>query len=328
MKLRDVLSSARKALRQPRPCILMYHRVCSPRIDPWDLAVSNECFEEQMQYLKQHRTTLAMSDFVNQLQAGTLPKTAVAITFDDGYRDNLVNARPVLERHGLSATLFLATGYVDAKKLYWWDELANMILEAPEPAQLEVVLAGSTLLVCWGIPEEDDLAGSWQASQDPRTERQKAYLSLWRKLKQAIPTEQETALIYLRSQLMVSTDSLTEPMGAAEVTQALQGGVFTLGAHTVNHPALSELNSNEARQEIAQSRERCEAIAAATVQGFAYPYGAMGAEVRATVQLLGFRWACSTEHGFVSSDNCKLYALPRIAATNQSLEAFAASLRG
>src|SRR4051812_29862078 len=98
--------------RKPRPVILMYHRIARVRHDPWGIAVHPELFEEQMDYVKRHRSAMPMDELVQQLSAGTLPADAVAITFDDGYRDNLVHAKAVLMRQGLPACLFLATGYV------------------------------------------------------------------------------------------------------------------------------------------------------------------------------------------------------------------------
>src|SRR5216683_863200 len=82
--------------RRPRPVILMYHRVAFARHDPWGLAVDPERFEEQIAYAKQHRTPMSMEELVDRLRSKTLPANAIAVTFDDGYRDNLVNAKPVL----------------------------------------------------------------------------------------------------------------------------------------------------------------------------------------------------------------------------------------
>src|SRR4051794_18585312 len=115
--------------RRPRPVILMYHRVAHVRLDPWSIAVDPRNFEEQMEFVKRHRSAMSMDEFVQRLSAGALPENAVAITLDDGYRDNLINAKPVLTRYGLPACLFLTTGYVDSGEPFWWDELAAMILE-------------------------------------------------------------------------------------------------------------------------------------------------------------------------------------------------------
>ena len=114
--------------QRPRPVILMYHRVASPRVDPWDLAVQPERFAAQLEVLRATRRPLAMSEFVDRARRGRLPDDAVAITFDDGYADTLTQARPRLARAGIPATLFLATAFVGQRLEYWWDELARGLL--------------------------------------------------------------------------------------------------------------------------------------------------------------------------------------------------------
>jgi peptidoglycan/xylan/chitin deacetylase (PgdA/CDA1 family) len=113
----QVTPIARRVFRRLRrrkgaPAILMYHRVAAVQQDPWDLAVSPDTFEQQLAYLKRNNTTMALDKLVQGLRGGKLPDNAVAITFDDGYRDNLVQAKPLLAHYGLPATLFLATGLV------------------------------------------------------------------------------------------------------------------------------------------------------------------------------------------------------------------------
>src|SRR5438309_2356455 len=136
-KIRDVIRT-----RRPRPVILMYHRVAFVQNDPWGLAVDPERFEEQIAYAKQHRSPMSVDEFVERLRSKSLPADAVAVTFDDGYRDNLVNAKPVLARYGVPATLFLATGFVDQDAPFWWDELATMILASTQAVHEQHVLAG------------------------------------------------------------------------------------------------------------------------------------------------------------------------------------------
>jgi peptidoglycan/xylan/chitin deacetylase (PgdA/CDA1 family) len=110
--------------RRGGPAILMYHRIATPDVDPWGLSVSPERFAEQVQALRAHRTMLPMDAFVARLRSRTLPHDAVAFTFDDGYSDNLRQAKPILEAAGVPATVFLTTGRIGADKEFWWDELA------------------------------------------------------------------------------------------------------------------------------------------------------------------------------------------------------------
>src|SRR4051812_45419166 len=109
----------------------MYHRVATPGSDPWDLAVSPERFEAQMAHLRRRRTPLSLAEFMRRLEAGDLPCDAAAVTFDDGYADNLINARPRLQRHEIPATVYLVSDAVGSDREFWWDELARMFLDEP-----------------------------------------------------------------------------------------------------------------------------------------------------------------------------------------------------
>ena len=117
--------------RRAKPVILMYHRVARARHDPWALAVHPERFEQQMDWLSRHRTVLPMDEFVTLMKRDRLPRTAVGLTFDDGYVDNLTTAKPVLERHNLPATVF-ALGDRQSVEPFWWDELADLVLACPQ----------------------------------------------------------------------------------------------------------------------------------------------------------------------------------------------------
>src|SRR5258708_18633096 len=160
MPVTRLISRMRAAIRprRPRPVIFMYHRVAVSRHDPWGLAVDPERFEEQMAYVKHHRTPMSMDELVHRLRSKTLPANAVAVTFDDGYRDNLVNAKPVLARHGLSATLFLATGFINQNTPFWWDDLATMVLPSTQARRDQQVWPGETVTIDWARPCRFDLA--------------------------------------------------------------------------------------------------------------------------------------------------------------------------
>jgi len=108
--------------------ILMYHRIADEPNDPWSLAVSPAHFEEHLRVLSRTRHPLALTEFIAKLRAGTLPPRAVAVTFDDGYVDNLTAGKPRLTAADVPATVFLATGFIDRREPIWWDELACLVL--------------------------------------------------------------------------------------------------------------------------------------------------------------------------------------------------------
>src|SRR5687768_13579492 len=96
----------------PQPLILLYHSVQRVHIDPWGVRVSPRNFNEQMAVLAAHAQPMRLRDLDSALEGGDIPPRSVIVTFDDGYADNLHNARPVLQRYNIPATVFIATGYV------------------------------------------------------------------------------------------------------------------------------------------------------------------------------------------------------------------------
>jgi peptidoglycan/xylan/chitin deacetylase (PgdA/CDA1 family) len=313
---------------KPKPLILTYHRIADELVDPWGIAVSPAHFKEHLDVLRRTRQPLPLFDFVCNLKAGTLPANAVAVTFDDGYVDNLVAGKPLLAAANVPATVFVATGYLGRASEFWWDELATLILVGAGPQNLEITIRGRTLR----FDLKDDIAArsnGWSAWLDPpSTVRQEAYLAIWRALRAVGMHEREALMAKLRSAL----GNCPEPAGSRrpmtpEEVQALVGDrLVAIGAHTVTHPLLSGLGAAACHREIADSKLACEATIGAPVVAFAYPYGDFDAKAREAVKTAGFNLACSTQAGptIATSD---VFALPRIYVPSINGDAFEKALR-
>ena len=102
--------------RSARGIVLLYHRVAGPRRDPQGLDVSADRFDAQLAVLRRAAAPLPLAEFEAHRRDGTLPERAVAVTFDDGYADNLLVAAPILARHAVSATIFVTAGMVGANR--------------------------------------------------------------------------------------------------------------------------------------------------------------------------------------------------------------------
>jgi len=297
----------------PGPAILMYHRIAEPSADPWEIAVSPAHFDDQLAALKQKRQVLPMDAFVRRLRAGDLPSNAVAITFDDGYLDNLTVAKPILEKHGLPATVFLSTGLLGRPDGYWWDELSRLVLEHQGGLAASIVLGGET--VALALPDTSRADGAdrgWRAPE-ARDAHQALYLDLWARLQPLSHAGREAALMDLRRILGARpTPAADAPMQPAQVKDLAEGGLVSIGAHTLHHPRLTDLSPAEQVAEIEGSRLACEALADQRPTGFAYPYGNHDAEVAATVKEAGFDWACTTVWSVVRKGRDNPYALPRV----------------
>jgi len=145
--------------------ILMYHSVARDDearfVEPAN-RIAPRLFERQMAFLRAKRRVVALSQIVEDLARGrTPPAGTVCITFDDGYRDNLTVAAPILEKYRLPATLFLATGLVERAEHQWSDTLRGL----PLPAVLKKRLHGQLLEASHG--ERMRLLDAFQVAEKP-----------------------------------------------------------------------------------------------------------------------------------------------------------------
>ena len=142
--------------------VLLYHRVAELAQDPWGLAVSPARFAEQLEALVMRFSPLPLGELAARMNAGDLPPRSVALTFDDGYRDNLDAAEPLLARHGVPATIFVVSWYVGAGREFWWDELE----ELSEPERFRELHAELQVL-----PHDERMArvAAMRADVDPQT---------------------------------------------------------------------------------------------------------------------------------------------------------------
>jgi peptidoglycan/xylan/chitin deacetylase (PgdA/CDA1 family) len=292
----------------------MYHRIAVPKVDPWGLTVSPERFAEQVQALRARRTVLSTDAFVARLRSGDLSHDAVALTFDDGYLDNLRQAKPILEAAGVPATVFLATGRIGTGEEFWWDELARMVLSRVEPLSCTLTVdAGHLQIELPPIDLEIEPRVSWRAWDRPATPREATYQTLWQALLNCVPGHRERAMAQLR-QLFGATPPNPEdlPMCAADVRMLVSDRI-SVGAHGCTHQPLTSLPAAARAEEIQRSRAEAEALSALPVTGFAYPHGDRDTETIDMVRRAGYRWACSTCETTIDPLRADLYDLSRIA---------------
>ena len=299
----------------PRPAIAMYHRIADLAVDPWGLAVNSSNFAAQVTLLSRYRTVLPLAEFVSRAFDGTLPDTAVALTVDDGYYDNLSSAGPILARAHMPATLFLATGPAERGAGYWWDEVA-MILDAP-PMAATLDIAGVAVSVALGPrePADDDRQG-WRA-WEPRSARERLHYVVWDQMRPLPPPAIDRALLSLRSVFGARTDAMTRAMTIAEVSSLIAMAPVDLGGHTADHVDLPALDRRAALDQILQGKDVIQTLTGGPPVGFAYPYGRHDPSTRQLIESAGFAWACTTEHGFVTRWSDR-FRLPRIAAPDVS----------
>jgi|SRR5579883_2043241 len=308
-----------------QPLILMYHRVADDPVDYWKLAVSPAHFEEQLSVLRRSYHPLPLVEFVDRLVAGTLPPNAVALTFDDGYVDNLTAALPRLEAADVPATVFIATGFIDQPEPFWWDELANLILCASGAERFELLLDDKVISV--DLPPDADTDGP-AAPPQLQHKRAAALEAIYQPIRRQSVAGRLSTMAKLRAVFGIHNDpaSLGRPMTSGEIQALVKSGLIAIGGHSVTHPILPELQSRLRQQEMIESKRRCEAIVAAPIAAFAYPFGEYNAAICEETRDAGFSFACSTGRGSTISAS-DLFALRRTFVTDLDGDAFAHRLR-
>ncbi|MBB2960358.1 polysaccharide deacetylase family protein [Methylobacterium sp. R2-1] len=236
------------------------------------------------------------------------------LTFDDGYRDNVEHARPVLARHGAPWTLFVTSDFAEGRGRLWWVELERAI------ARLDTVRLGSGLV----LPARTD------------AEKTATFETVYRMLRagpEAVLLEEIARLCRaagfdpggLARELCLTWDALRD---------LAHDPAITIGAHTLSHPMLAKHEATFAEREIAESRTRIEAELNRPVRHLSYPVGdptSAGTREFETAKRLGFATAVTTRPGHLFTEHANhCHALPRVSVNglHQSEAALASLLSG
>jgi peptidoglycan/xylan/chitin deacetylase (PgdA/CDA1 family) len=281
------------ATRSNRLLTLIYHRV---RQDPDEMfpgEVTAEQFDWQMALLSRYCQPLPLGEAVKLMREGRLPARAVAVTFDDGYRDNATHALPILQKHGVPATFFVATSFLNGGIM--WNDAVIESIRGTRMERLDFSDMGVPATLAGGGAQRGALAESviGRIKHLPPAVRAERVHTVVARCGTQLPTD-----------LMMSDD---------EVRQLHRGGM-QIGAHTETHPILMSLDAEGARDEIVRSRATLEKITAAPVTAFAYPNGRPGEDYtqrdRDIVAGLGFQYAAATRWGVAGRDT-DIFQLPR-----------------
>jgi peptidoglycan/xylan/chitin deacetylase (PgdA/CDA1 family) len=303
-----------------RAAVLLYHRVAELGLDTHGLAVRPDDFRAQMAHVARRYRPVALDELAAAREGG-LPCDAVAVTFDDGYADNLTVASPILLELGIPATFFIAGDPDDVAREFWWDTLERILLGSPHvPPELpelpKVPQVGEAEAVAPRLPT------------GTLAERQAAHAALHRRLVAATVDERDAILARLAA--WSGHDPPARPshrrLGAEEVRRLAARAGHAIGAHGLHHLALSRQPLEARRREVGESKRRLEAVLGRPVDAFAYPYGDLTDEAVAVVGEASFTIAVTCEAAAVRN-GADLLRLPRFEPGAWDVERFAGSLR-
>lgn len=310
--VRGALLSRRKR-HESIGIILMYHRVAPTGVDPWQLLVTPEHFAEHLDVVRRLTKPVALRRMVADQRNGRLEDRTLAITFDDGYLDNLTMAKPLLARADIPATVYVATGPTGTAREFWWDELDRALLLPPVlPPTLELTLDGQSHT--WTLKKAVNGAWDEKCGCKATPARMRFHLAVWQQLRVLPPDSRQQAL----DRLFEWSGSPNVPrqshrvMTADELISIESDGLIELGAHTVTHPLLPSLSPEVQRSEMATSRASLERLLGHEVTAFSYPFGGADATTVALAQSIGFDSATTIQEETVWRENDAL-RLPRFA---------------
>ncbi len=314
--------------------VLMYHRIAEPDTDPWQLSVSPARFEEHLKVLRDGYRVVPVADLAGQLAKGKVNKKSVCITFDDGYTDNFLYAKPLLEKYRSPASFFLATQYLGRAEVYWWDELEIILLRtATLPARLQLEIRGKGFdfqLEHEGhlTPAEWEQHRRWVWPEPAPTRRCMMYLALWEEIR-PLPFEEIKAVmkeIRAWSASDYSAPVIDYPMSLDQAREFLVSPLFDIGLHTHTHCDLGAHTRSFQLQEISACAAFLQAEFMHTSRTIAYPYGRYNADTLSLAQDLQLQAAFTTHTRFVSKHTDPLQ-IPRFQVKNWTGEEFAQQLR-
>lgn len=332
--------AARKALRvaralRPHGLALLYHRIAEPTADPFDLAVSPAHFAEHVDVLRRFGPRLTFGEFAAALMSDRPRRRTVCITFDDGYRDNLEAAAPILIAADTPATVFAVSGAVGAGRRFWWDSVVDVFLSPGRlPGTLALRAGGETRR--WDLGDADEYSAEaaragagWRAlAAPPGDGRQRTMLEVWTFLSGLEVAEAERLADEIADWAGAPRALRPEahPVDLAELRRLADSCGVEIGGHTVTHPRLPTLTPERRLAEMRDSRIQLGEMIGREVASFAYPFGAECPETARLAGEAGYRAACTT-HASVARPSGDPLRIPRFVVGDWDGDRFERELR-
>lgn len=287
--------------------ILIYHSVVDVPLsfDMWT-HIPLQLFSEHMAMLSREANVISLQEMAEGITRGKLPEYAVAVTFDDGYRNNFTRAYPVLKKYRIPATIFLSTGYMDRSELFWPEKIAYQLM----------------LTKCRSLKT----AAFGQLDLETNEARKAAFKRIRNVVKEGHPYRIQEKIAGLEESLGVAyreADPLFQewlPLTWQDVKEMEKGGLVSFGGHTVSHAILTRLDDSEAWREIVGCRDALDRQLSRRSTFWAYPNGTRADFDGNHVEMLKsnfFQTILTAEPGHVTSRS-DIGTLPRVGVGSKT----------
>jgi peptidoglycan/xylan/chitin deacetylase (PgdA/CDA1 family) len=245
--------------------VLNYHRIVDDKFNGFLFKSATihhniKLFEREIAFINRWFNIISMDELIDRFEEKKgFNKPSIAITFDDGYRDNYTYAYPILKRFGLPATIYLVSGLIGTTQRTWLDELDFALLKTKEK-KLEIPsLLGDEIVLLASIED-----------------KQKANNKIGEKLKREKNKNKFIIINEIYERLKVNRDSITKNdrvMINWDEVKEMSKNKILFGAHTHSHPILTQIPIEEAKHEIATSKKVLEKEVKIPIDHFAFPNG-------------------------------------------------------
>ena len=286
--------------------ILAYHRIAEDPTDAELLCVTPARFEMQLQILSQLLSPIDLPSLLRRIELGKSCAGMVAITFDDGYRDVLFNAVPLLRKYGIRATCFITSGYIGNPNGFLSDQVERMFF--------------TNSRLC------DDRLRSLIHKSGPIAPHEIIHLydDIQRRLRKLRPAQKSREFRKLSTLLDHSGRGMPNRSVLTKKQLVALSADMDIGAHSVTHSMLSMLSYRHQTQEIQRSKDAIEHLLGHSIEHFAYPYGtpdSFSEHTANSCMSAGFAAAFTTN----PSNNLRAaqsFCMPRFVIRNYSLRQF------
>lgn len=299
-----------RRVKTPKFVILCYHGIGESG-NPLGVAPTRELFEAQMHFLRENYRVVSLDEVCRELSSGENSEPGVAITFDDGYRSTCTVAYPILQKYDLPATIYLTIESVETGQVAWYDRVFLAMAVAPS-GELQL-----------------DLQGPWRFQLNSAEDRLRAALEVVALLRTLPNAQRRRCCSLLENRIGLPQNALSSRVLTWEEIRAMHQAGIAFGSHTLTHPVVSQLASQELELELGASKCLLEKKLGIPVLDFAFPFGKASDCSPAALEMLsrcGYRSAVTTVPG-VNTPQANLFELRRMqVGVDGSLARFAFDL--
>ena len=285
--------------------ILMLHRVDLPDVNGilynQHLKMSPTTIERMVGYARKHKCRfVSLEEMAEAIRLKKNVRKWIAVTLDDGYRDNYLNGTSVFQRLQVPYTIYVCTKIVKGEMLYWWEILEKLVLNNDKI----VLNDGQTF------------------DSSTKENKEQAFLDIREVILKQPQAELEERLKSMFSNYDIDYNYGNESLGLTwENLRVLSGdSLCTIGNHTYSHCAFTGCSDKEIKDDIGLAAKEMEEKAGITMHHFAFPYGEATAVSRHDIDMLkqfGFKTSATTQDGLVCYGTDVL-ELPRLFVTEKN----------